>query len=137
MTNNKHISILTTNALGFNFLVKHKAIKFENEDNLPLILHRTTSGVEIITYNKFIQDRHIFKEKKYTITQDFDPYQIQSYYNNKPFNWITNNCEDFVADVIRDVTDNTIKPRSPQRTFWITLTAIILIAMIIVKYEKA
>lgn len=132
-TQHQHITLLTTNALGFPFLIRHKAIKFTGTDNRPYIIHRTTSGVEILTYKTFMEKRHVIRHKHYPIRKEFDPNKIVTIQNRKSFNWMTNNCEDFASEVIEDVSCVKMQPHSPQRTTWIIVLAIILIAMIIVK----
>lgn len=130
---NKHITLLTTNALGFPFLIRHKAIKFTGEDNKPYIIHRTTSGVEIISYEQFMKQRHIILHKRYPLRRKFDAQQIKTEHNQEPFDWMTNNCEDFASEVIEEVSCERMRPHSPQRVMWIAIVAIILVLMVIIK----
>ena len=130
---NKHITLLTTNALGFPFLIRHKAIKFTGDDNGQYIIHRTTSSVEIISYEQFMTQRHITSHKRYPLRRDFNPQQIMIEQNKKPFDWMTNNCEDFASEVVEQVTGETMRPHSPQRILWIIVVALILIFMVTIK----
>ena len=129
---NQNITLLTTNALGFPPFVFHQAIKFYGTDNHALVIHRSTSGVEIVDYNAFMKGRHIIRKKIYKVTHPFDPYYIQMC-DNKPFDWMNNNCEDFASEMIERTTDKRIYPKSMQRVIWIAIFAIILAVLIYFK----
>lgn len=132
-TYSNYITLITTNAKGFPLLIKHKAILFEGENGQPYIIHRTTSGVEIITLQEFMKERHIINHKRYPIRREFHAQTILAKYNQEPFDWMSNNCEDFTSRVIEDVACTPMRPHSPQRTAWIIVLAIILITMILIK----
>lgn len=127
------ITLLTTNAIGFPFIVRHKAIKFTDENNTTKVIHRTTSGVEILSYNVFMKERHIINHKAYPLRREFDAESLLVKYNHEPFNWMSNNCEDFTSDVIKETCGVEIRPRSAQRTNWIIVLGVILILMILIK----
>ena len=130
---NKQLTLLTTNAIGFPFLIRHKAIKFTDETNTTKVIHRTTSGVEILSYKKFMNERHIINHKTYPLHREFDAETILVKYNQKPFNWMSNNCEDFTSQVIEETCQVEMTPHSPQRRNWIIVLAVILILMILIK----
>lgn len=135
MKNNKNIKLLTTNALGFPPFIFHRAIKFYGTDGTPYIIHRTTSGVEITDYGTFMKGRHIIKAEQYPIRFDFDPVQIKQK-DKKPFDWMSNNCEDFASQVVEKTCGIPQKPSSPQRCAWIGAVALILLLMILIKLWK-
>lgn len=129
----KHrIALITTNALGFPPFVFHRAIKFWSTDGSPLIIHRTTSGIEITDYGTFMKGRKILREETYPIRFDFDPIQIKATEPQK-FDWFENNCEDFTSHVIENSCGKQMRPASPQRTIWIAVFGIILLLMVIAK----
>lgn len=129
----KHrIALITTNALGFPPFVFHRAIKFWTTDGTPLIIHRTTSGVEITDYGTFMKGRRIFREEQYPIRFDFDPIQIKETEPQK-FDWFENNCEDFTSHVIEQSCGQKKRPASPQRVIWIVLFALLLMIMLMIK----
>lgn len=130
---NNCITLITTNALGFPLLIRHKAIKFTGEDNKEMILHRTTSGVEIISYTDFMKERHIINHRAYPVRRTFDAVQLMQKGNETTFNWMSNNCEDFTSEVIEQTTGVRMRPRSPQRTKWMIVLGLILLVMILVK----
>lgn len=132
-TYSNYITLITTNAKGFPILIKHKAILFEDENKHPYIIHRTTSGVEIITLQEFMKGRHIINHKQYPIRREFNAQTILAKYNQEPFDWMSNNCEDFTSHVIEDIACTPMRPYSRQRTAWIIVLAIILITMILIK----
>lgn len=129
----KHrIALITTNAIGFPPFVFHRAIKFWSTDGSPLIIHRTTSGIEITDYGTFMKGRKILREESYPIRFDFDPIQIKETEPQK-FDWFENNCEDFASHVIENSCGKQMRPASPQRTIWIVVFGIILLLMVILK----
>lgn len=128
-----YITLLTTNAKGFPLFIKHKAILYEDKSGLPYIIHRTTSGVEIITLQEFMKERHVINHQQYPIRREFQPQAILAKYNQQPFDWMNNNCEDFTSRVVEDIACVPMRPYSPQRTTWIIILAIILIIMILIK----
>ncbi len=128
----RNIELLTTNALGFPPIVFHRAIKFYSKDNKPYIVHRTTTGAEILDYKTFMKDRYIIHQEPFPIRFEFNPVEIVSK-DTKPFDWMNNNCEDFASEVVEQTSGVPMKPRSPQRTTWMIILAMILITIILVK----
>ena len=131
-TDKQHITLLTTNAIGFPPFIFHKAIKFYGTDNRPYIIHRATSGAEITDYGTFMKGRHIIHEEVYPIKFQFDPLSIVKE-DKKEFDWVNNNCEDFTTEVIKKTSGKNIRPSSPQRTFWLAILIIGLITLILAK----
>lgn len=131
----KHITVLTTNALGFPPIVFHKAIRFKRTDGKYYVLHQTTSGIEILSFENFMKGRHIYTEKNYPIRYNFNPEQIVQE-DKKTFDWMGYNCEDFTSEVIESACGKTIRPKSPQRVFWISVVAIAFIILIIWKRKN-
>ena len=131
-TSKPHITLLTTNSIGFPPFVFHKAILFETQDGQPFILHQTTSGIEILNYDTFLQKRHVYLRKDYILTKPFDPERIKASETRK-FDWMGYNCEDFVSKVIEQNTGKHIICKSPQRTFWMILLALTLISLILLR----
>lgn len=125
------ISVITTNALDFPPFVFHKAIKFRGQNNEPMIIHNTTSGLEIIDYPHFKERRRIYKTETYQV-KDFDPEKVVEE-NSKKFNWLTNNCEDFTSRVVNKYSNKHSIPASPQRAFWVALVIGLLIILIAAK----
>ena len=132
MKHTKNIELITTNALGFPPFIMHRAILFYNKKGQPLIMHRTTSGAEIIDYATFMQGRQILHRETFPIVFDFDPVTIVKE-DTKPFDWMNNNCEDFTSQVIEQTTGKTVSPKSPQRAAWIGILIVILLTMILIK----
>jgi hypothetical protein len=130
--NNQNIELITTNAIGFPPFVFHRAIKFYDTKGNPLIIHRSTSGVEIVDFGTFMRNRHIISHERYPIRYTFDPVKLMKE-DKKPFDWMNNNCEDFASEVIEQTTGQDMKPRSPQRCLWIGIVAVILLFMILIK----
>ena len=125
----QHITLLTTNALGFIPFVFHKAIRFQSTDGQTLIIHLTTSGPELVNYDNFLTQRTVYKEKDIPVIHPFDPYDIMQNEKNQ-FDWMNNNCEDFTSRIEKQVTGKECLLHSPQRTFWICFLAIILILLV-------
>ena len=137
MYKDNYITLLTTNSVGFPPFILHRAIKFYTTDGTPYILHQTVTGIEIIEYEKFIKERTIYNERQYPIKYNFDPVSIKAH-DKKDFDWMSNNCEDFTSEIIESSCGKQLRPKSPQRTFWMTVFAIILITLVITKrYAKA
>lgn len=131
----KHITLITTNALGFPPIVFHKAIRFQGTDGKYYVLHQTTTGIEIISYEKFMKDRHIYAEKNYPIRYDFEPEKIKQE-DKKTFDWMNYNCEDFAAEVVESTSGKIMRPKSPQRTFWMIVFAVTIVALILIRKKK-
>lgn len=125
------ISVITTNAIGFPPFIFHKAIRFRGQNNEPMIIHNTTSGLEIINYPHFKERRRIYKTENYQV-KNFDPEKVVKE-GGKKFNWLTNNCEDFTSRVVNEYSDKRSIPASPQRAFWVTLAIGLLLTVIAVK----
>lgn len=132
MKQTKNIELIITNALGFPPFIMHRAILFYDKKGQQLILHKTTSGAEIVHYDTFMKGRQILHKKTYPILFNFDPVTIVKE-DTKPFDWMNNNCEDFTSQVIEQTTGQTITPKSPQRTAWMSILIIILLTMILIK----
>lgn len=126
---NANITLITTNALGFPFFMFHRAIKFRGQNGIPMIIHNTTSGVEIISYKDFMKGRHIYRAKRYSIKDQFNPYEIIRL-ENQDFDWMNYNCEDFTTKLVNTYTDGHLYMSSPQRNFWMILTFILLTILI-------
>lgn len=129
---NKHITLITTNAIGFPFFMFHRAIKFRGQNGLPMVIHNTTGGVEIINYDAFMKGRHIYQSKRYSIRDQFNPYEIIKF-ENRDFDWMNYNCEDFTSKIINNYTSGHLYFSSPQRNFWMTLAFVLLIILILKK----
>ena len=132
MKQQQNITLITTNAIGFPPFVFHRAIKFYDTEGNPVIIHRSTSGVEIVDYGTFMKGRHIISQEEYPIRYTFDPISIMQK-DDKRFDWMNNNCEDFAYEVVEQTTGKPMKPHSPQRCLWIGITAVILLLMILAK----
>lgn len=128
----QHITLLTTNALGYPPFIFHRAIKFYGTDNCPYIIHRATSGAEITDYGTFMKGRHILHKETYPIKYQFDPQSIVKE-DKKEFDWMNNNCEDFTSEIIEKASGKTIRPSSPQRAFWFGVLAAGIVTLIIAK----
>ena len=80
-----------------------------------------------------MKKRHIINHKAYPLRREFDAEALLCKYNQQPFDWMNNNCEDFASDVIEETCGVAMRPRSPQRTNWIVVLGVILILMILIK----
>lgn len=129
---NRHITLITTNAIGFPFFMFHRAIKFRGQNGSPMVIHNTTGGVEIINYDAFMKGRRVYQSKRYSIRDQFDPYEIIKF-EKRDFDWMNYNCEDFTTKIINNYTNGHLCFSSPQRNFWMTLAFILLIILIIKK----
>lgn len=130
-----HITLITTNAIGFPPFIFHRAIRFRAADGKTYVLHQTTTGVEILSYEKFMNGRTIYAEKSYPVRYGFDPERIKQE-DKKEFDWMGNNCEDFTSEVIESASGKQMRPKSPQRAFWILILAVILVALIYTHKKK-
>ena len=130
--NQKKIALIITNSPGFPPVVFHRAIKFYPDGITPYIIHRTRTGVEILHYDTFMQKRHILHQESIPLIEEFDAIRIRNKYNTK-FDWLNNNCEDFTSEVIEEKCGRKSKIASPQRFAWISLLAIILITLVLLR----
>lgn len=130
MPDSNNIYLLITNSTNVPFCVYHRAIAYDYNGNTKVI-HNTYGGIEIINYDNFCKERHIYHAKPYPLIKPLNTRQIVEEHPEK-FHPITNNCEDLTSDIINEYTTHHCACRSPQRTFWITTT---IIAIIILTYK--
>lgn len=115
----KYFYAITTNAIGFLPCFCHEAILYAGENGEKRVIHLSTSGLEDVGYKDFMKDREIFYARLYK-SEDFDPIKILGTYQ-KDFSWFTNNCEDFVTEVINTYTEEKRIIRSIQRLMWLII----------------
>lgn len=130
MPQSNNIQLLITNSTNVPICVYHRAIAYDYNGKKKVI-HNTYGGIEIIDFDNFCRERHIYRTKHYPLLKPLNTRQIVEQHA-APFHPVTNNCEDLTSEILNEYTPHHCLCRSPQRLFWITIT---ILATIILTYK--
>lgn len=121
----------------FGRIILHTGIIFAANDQY-YVIHKTFDGVEIITLSQYLENRTEINCTKYKLKQDIDITHIYQTCKDDKFNFINNNCENFVNNFINTYTTSSVKRTSQQVEIWccIIMTIIIIGIISICKKHK-
>ncbi len=107
--------VITATSLRYK-IIRHKAIMYY-DGHQDMVIHKNEQGVFLTPLTSFLkQGRQIIKKEEH---QCENLKQITDYYINHSedsFNLITNNCEHFVNNFLKEIGE-TVIIKSPQRDF--------------------
>lgn len=131
-----HIYKIVSTSETFGRLILHAGIMFSQDDQY-YVIHKTFDGIEITPLTQYLANRTEINCQEYQLKQDIDISQIYYAYKDDKFNFINNNCENFVNDFINNYTTSSVSRTSQQVKAWSCMLLMITIACAIIISRNA